>query len=110
MIDINNGSVDIRIRKDGKVVWVNIGGVCMLRCSDIKNDVVIIDERPTLDATSDLIEALSTLVNKCVIVVEGFSFESFPSNYTSVLNDNLLCIKQAVDDATIALTKAGVNS
>ena len=58
-------------------------------------------------AVPDLIEALADLVDKCAAVVDGFSPESSPHNYTSILNDNLLCIQQSMGDAEAALTKAG---
>jgi len=29
--------VEITVRDDGKVVWVNVDGECVLRCSQIKN-------------------------------------------------------------------------
>lgn len=36
--------VEIQIRVDGKVVWVNIDGVCKLRACRVKK-LTIIDER-----------------------------------------------------------------
>lgn len=36
--------VEIQIRSDGKVVWVNVDGVCALRACNIK-EVIVIDER-----------------------------------------------------------------
>lgn len=37
MVDVSQPQhgVEIQIRKDGKVVWVNVDGVCMLRVSQI---------------------------------------------------------------------------
>jgi hypothetical protein len=47
MMDITApSSVEIKIRSDGKVVWVNVNGICKLRCCRI-GKLIIIDERDT---------------------------------------------------------------
>lgn len=30
-------AVQIQVREDGKVIWVNVDGVCMLRCCQIEH-------------------------------------------------------------------------
>lgn len=49
MIDAEH--FEIQISKDAKTVWVNVNGVCVLRCAQIKN-LIITDDRkggePTL--------------------------------------------------------------
>jgi len=30
-------AVEIQIREDGKTIWVNVDGMCILRCCKIKN-------------------------------------------------------------------------
>lgn len=37
-------NVEIQIRRDSKVIWVNVQGVCVLRICQIKN-LVLTDER-----------------------------------------------------------------
>jgi len=44
MPDINAEVVEVSIRKDGKVLWVNTEEGCVLRVSNIK-DVIIEDDR-----------------------------------------------------------------
>ena len=39
------GIVEIQVRADGKVVWVNVDGICRLRCCQIKQ-LKLDDERP----------------------------------------------------------------
>jgi len=36
---------EIQIRHDGKVLWVNEGGRCLLRICRVENEIVIRDER-----------------------------------------------------------------
>jgi hypothetical protein len=46
MMDITKPKlVEITIRDDGKVVWVNVDSLCRLRCCDIK--VIKVDDRRT---------------------------------------------------------------
>jgi len=54
----------------------------------------------------ELYEALADLYDKCGPLVEGLSDDASPMNYVSVLIDNLLCIKQSMSDAEIAMRKA----
>ena len=45
MTDITNPDhVEIQIRHDGRVVWVNVNGICRLRCCMVEN-LELIDER-----------------------------------------------------------------
>lgn len=46
MLDITapEGTVQIQIRSDGKVLWINIEGKCVLRACQIER-IDIIDER-----------------------------------------------------------------
>jgi hypothetical protein len=38
MLDVTGPQlVEIQIRSDGKVIWVNIDGVCLLRCCRIES-------------------------------------------------------------------------
>jgi len=37
--------VDIQVRSDGRVVWINVDGACVLRISHIP-DLVLLDDRP----------------------------------------------------------------
>jgi len=40
-VDISSPeAVEVLIRADQKVIWVNVNGVCVLRCCKIKNLVV----------------------------------------------------------------------
>jgi hypothetical protein len=39
------GDVEVAIRDDGKVLWVNVGGVCLLRICRIDGPVKIDDRR-----------------------------------------------------------------
>lgn len=49
MIDITApGTVEIMIRFDGQVVWVNVDGICRFRACQIKT-VVIEDKRNDVD-------------------------------------------------------------
>ena len=46
MIDITAGLetvVEISIRDDGRVIWVNVDGVCRLRCCRIEK--LVVDDR-----------------------------------------------------------------
>lgn len=46
MIDLTApGVVQIEVREDGKVVWVNINGICRLRMCRI--DTLIVDCKPS---------------------------------------------------------------
>lgn len=55
MIDISGKEVEIEIRQDGKVLWVNVDGICRLRASQIPKITITdaqaharhIKERPT---------------------------------------------------------------
>lgn len=38
--------VEIMIRHDGRVVWINEGGICRLRICQIKGRIFIDDQRP----------------------------------------------------------------
>jgi hypothetical protein len=42
-------NVEIKIRSDGKVVWINIDGVCRLRACQVPK-IDIIDARPLMDS------------------------------------------------------------
>lgn len=45
MIDMRDvGSVEVQIKENGGVIWVNVDGVCQLRITKLKN-LRIIDER-----------------------------------------------------------------
>ena len=45
MVDITAPEqVQIQIRNDGKVVWVNVDGICRLRCCQV-GEMEILDER-----------------------------------------------------------------
>ena len=39
------GEVEVSIREDGRVLWVNVGGVCLLRICRIVGEVQIDDRR-----------------------------------------------------------------
>ena len=47
MVDVNAPIVvDVEISADGKVIWVNVDGICRLRCCQMKPKVVrILDQR-----------------------------------------------------------------
>jgi len=46
MLDISEVDlVQIRIRPDGKVIWVNVEDVCRLRISRITGKIILKDER-----------------------------------------------------------------
>jgi hypothetical protein len=46
VLDISGAhAVEITVRRDGKVLWVNTEDGCVLRIYKIKGDVVIKDER-----------------------------------------------------------------
>ena len=49
--------VEVEINHNGKVVWINVDGVCRLRACRIKN-VKIIDNRCTCGPDSDALENL----------------------------------------------------
>ena len=52
LLDITNPeNVEIRIRGDGKVIWVNVDGICRLRCCGI-TCLDINDERRSLHDVS----------------------------------------------------------
>lgn len=38
-------TLEVQIRADGKVVWVNVDGICQLRACQI-SEVIITDDRP----------------------------------------------------------------
>ena len=44
MLDITDEGVEVDIRRDGEVLWVNTTEGCVLRISNIK-DLVIVDGR-----------------------------------------------------------------
>lgn len=45
MVDISEPRhVEVRVRNDGKVVWINVDGTCVLRCCKIKK-LEVVDER-----------------------------------------------------------------
>jgi len=44
MTDVIGEYVEIRIRSDGKVVWINVDGICRCRVCNVK-EIEIIDER-----------------------------------------------------------------
>lgn len=43
-LDLSGGSVEVKIRNDGKVVWVNYQGACVLRICRIEH-LEVNDER-----------------------------------------------------------------
>lgn len=47
LLDISdpNVPIEIKVRHDGKVIWVNVGHKCALRICGINEPVVIVDER-----------------------------------------------------------------
>lgn len=57
-------------------------------------------------AAPDLLEALRTMVDKCEPLVGDLSSETCPHSYIPCLADVLLCIKQAVEDAEVAIAEA----
>lgn len=58
------------------------------------------------ETNEELLEPLAKGFDQVDAIVDGFSEESSPHNYTLVLNDNLLCLKQWLGDAAIAIAKA----
>lgn len=49
MVDVTGPEqVEVLIRNDGKVIWINVDGVCRLRCCRIVNPITITDERRNL--------------------------------------------------------------
>jgi hypothetical protein len=47
--DINNAQViELDIAPDGKTVWVNIDGICVVRCNKPAH-IIVRDERPHVD-------------------------------------------------------------
>lgn len=45
-LDISgSGDIQIRLAKDGKILWVNLDGFCTLRICKIKGKIYIEDER-----------------------------------------------------------------
>jgi len=52
MLDITAPKVvDITIRSDGKVVWVNVDGICRFRACRIQETLVVHDERGAENVT-----------------------------------------------------------
>lgn len=46
LVDINGPEVvEIKIRNDGKVVWINVDGICRLRACQIKQLILEDDRR-----------------------------------------------------------------
>lgn len=46
VLDISGaGIVELQVREDGRVIWVNVDGVCRLRICRIREEVIIKDER-----------------------------------------------------------------
>jgi len=46
MLDITGANtVELQVRGDGKVVWVNVDGVCALRICRMIDEVIVNDER-----------------------------------------------------------------
>ena len=48
MLDLSNPSeqVEIRIRADGQVIWVNVDGICRLRICQIGEGIIsLVDDR-----------------------------------------------------------------
>ena len=43
--------VDITIREDGQVVWINVDGICVLRICRPKNPVVVNQRSQLLETT-----------------------------------------------------------
>lgn len=55
MLDLNASQdnishVEITIRKDGKVVWINADGFCVFRVCQLNGQVIIHDERTAQNA------------------------------------------------------------
>jgi hypothetical protein len=44
--------VEVRIRRDGKVVWINVDGTCVMRTCQIKQ-LELVDERHDLSQNTD---------------------------------------------------------
>ncbi len=61
---------------------------------------------PLIAAAPDLLEALKTMVDKCEPLVGDLSSETSPHSFIPCMADVLLCIKQAVEDAEVAITQA----
>ena len=48
LLDVTGAeTVEVQVRHDGEVLWVNVDGRCRLRVCQIKGDVMVNDERPT---------------------------------------------------------------
>ena len=47
LLDITDpdGPIEIKVRHDGKVIWVNVGHKCALRICTDSVPVIIVDER-----------------------------------------------------------------
>lgn len=46
MLDITGAEiVDLDVREDGKVIWVNVDGICRLRICKISGEVNVTDRR-----------------------------------------------------------------
>jgi len=55
MLDITGANtVELQVRGDGKVVWVNVDGVCALRICRI-DEVIVNDERLESEAYARLV-------------------------------------------------------
>jgi len=53
MIDVTGPEVvEISIRRDGKVVWVNVDGICLFRACQIKI-LSLEDHRPSLEGRTE---------------------------------------------------------
>lgn len=49
MVDIAAPSiVEVQVRADGKVLWVNVDGICRFRCCRIET-IIVNDERESLN-------------------------------------------------------------
>jgi hypothetical protein len=46
MIDITGpGVVEVTVREDGSVLWINVDGICRLRICQIQQRLIIDDQR-----------------------------------------------------------------
>ena len=57
MVDINDKSIEIAVSKDGKVLWANADGKCVLRV----NGLVKLDIQEALGKVDDPLEAIQFL-------------------------------------------------
>lgn len=47
LLDITGAdAVEVEVKRDGKVLWVNVCGICRLRVCQIDDEIVIRDKRP----------------------------------------------------------------